>query len=501
MPGQFEALKIDNTLTKEETDAIDGLKTLKPEDLTKALKDETIKIAGQDKKLAEIAAIFSDCITVDKDNKFVLTEEDKKIHPRLDDMIKNGKDLAYFVYVVANALKTAGAEKLSQTEVNAETRTQLKSLKDLIEKSDKPTPTPEVTAELKESDITFTLYSKLQPADVVSAFTDLQKANPELAKTIMPLLKSGDVIGVQKALGMEENATALYKNADGKFGKNTLRNLKEGKVVVPTTPTANNNVPTSRKKSYNIPKNDNTPKSNPEDVIRSLSNDQVLDIARKINAVGKKSFDEWFQSAGEQSITLANNFGIKVDKKISKIDISRIDSMISFFNGSKREVNENDPKQKQLNFITNYDFTKDSALNRMRNGEDKGFSEAQKTAIKNWLIQYINDNGSMVSSNRDTPFSTGFWSPSLKLSTIGGGDKTILDTNQGFLKGTSNEFYFNSAAVGNKIFSMGDLATFLNSLKYDNGESVRYNKAEMSEQAKVKRQKKNETDIRIAGAI
>ncbi|MEI8008556.1 MAG: hypothetical protein WCI00_03950 [bacterium] len=72
----------------------------------------------------------------------------------------------------------------------------------------------------------------MTPDQVVAAGEKLKIADPTLAQKIIPLLTSGDVKGVQEALGMSNDATELYKKADGKFGKRTLTNLEAGKIIV-----------------------------------------------------------------------------------------------------------------------------------------------------------------------------------------------------------------------------------------------------------------------------
>lgn len=233
MPGSFEQLKIDNTLSDAESAAINALENLKKEDLTKALKDDKIDISGQKRSITEIADIFSDCVT-QVDGNLTISKENKVKEPWLEDMIKNGQDLAYFLFVVAKYLNITWSEKLDAKAINTETITQLKLLKDLVNKKETAPSNTETSDTLTEADINFKLYSGLQKSDVLSAVTDLKKTNAELAKKIIPLLKAGDVIWVQKALGMEETATALYKKADGKFGRNTLENLRNGKIVART---------------------------------------------------------------------------------------------------------------------------------------------------------------------------------------------------------------------------------------------------------------------------
>lgn len=231
MPGQFEKIEINNALTGDEAIAITALENTKAEDLTKALKDEKIRTSWWDKTITELADIFIECITVSADGKLTISEEDKQTEPRLEEMVQKWEDLAFFLYTVAKCLDIAWSEKLAEKTINAETLTQLKSLKDLVNKTDAPVVDPEVNAEITAEEITFKLYSWVQPSDVIAAVNDLQKINPELAKTIIPLLKSGDVLGVQKALGMEEWNVPLYRKADEKFGRNTLENLRNGKVV------------------------------------------------------------------------------------------------------------------------------------------------------------------------------------------------------------------------------------------------------------------------------
>ena len=231
MPGQFEKLEINNALTGDEAAAITALKNTKAEDLTKALKDEKIVTNGWNKTITELADIFIDCIKVGADGKLTISDEDKKKEPRLEEMITKWEDLAFFLYTVAKCLNIAWSEKLAEKAINSETITQLKSLKELVNKKEAAPSNTETSDTLTEADINFKLYSGVQKSDVLSAVTDLKKTNAELAKKIIPLLKAGDIIWVQKALGMEENATALYKKADGKFGRNTLENLRNDKVV------------------------------------------------------------------------------------------------------------------------------------------------------------------------------------------------------------------------------------------------------------------------------
>lgn len=231
MSGQFEKIEINNALTGDEALAITALENTKAEDLTKALKDEKIKTNGWDKTITELADIFVDCIKVGADGKLTISDEDKIKEPRLEEMITKWEDLAFFLYTVAKCLNIAWSEKLAEKTINSETITQLKSLKELVNKNEQAPSNAETSDTLTEADITFKLYSGVQKSDVLSAVTDLKTTNAELAKKIIPLLKSGDVVDVQKALGMEDTATALYKKADGKFGRNTLENLRNGKVV------------------------------------------------------------------------------------------------------------------------------------------------------------------------------------------------------------------------------------------------------------------------------
>ena len=292
MAGQFEALTIDNTLTPEETNAIDGLKKLKPEELIKALKDEKIKTIAGEKSLTDIAGIFKDCISVDKDGKFTMTEDDKKTQPWLDEMITKGKDLAYFVYVVANALKTAWAEKLSNEKVNAETRTQLQNLRDLIAKTpdtpaSTPAATPEVVNALTDNDITCDLKNWVTKAEVVTAVALLQvklKADGKTAldsgKTVNDIiwyLKNNQPKELQLALGMKEGTGPLYERADGLFGKRTLDNLKKGSLVVPanTGNSEKKNTPKNKIKSRNqaAEKDETAPKT-----ISSIDQLPITDI-------------------------------------------------------------------------------------------------------------------------------------------------------------------------------------------------------------------------------
>lgn len=242
MPGQFEKIEINNALTGDEAIAITALENTKAEDLTKALKDEKIKTNGWDKTITELADIFIDCITVSAGGKLTISDEDKKNEPRLEDMVQKWEDLAFFLYTVARCLNIAWSEKLAEKAINAETLTQLKSLKEVVNKKTEQAPSNvETNDTLTEADINFKLYSGVKKSDVISAVNDLQKINPELAKTIIPLLKASDVIGVQKALGMEEWSTPLYKKADGNFGRNTLENLRNGKIVVPIYTTGSGN--------------------------------------------------------------------------------------------------------------------------------------------------------------------------------------------------------------------------------------------------------------------
>lgn len=235
----FEALKIDNTLEAAEKTAIDNLKidgTNTAEIFKTALKNE--KIAWVDQKFVDIATAFSTYnveFSVTEGTTAVKSEPIAKCNEtapqRLKTLIadKDSNDLVYFMYKISVLLKVGEEKDLEKETFGLKTIQQLKNLKTEIEKP----ATTEVgdTTKLEAKDITFTLYSWVTPDQVVTAGEKLKIADPTLAKKIIPLLKSGDIKGVQEALSMTNDATELYKKADGKFGKRTLTNLEAGKII------------------------------------------------------------------------------------------------------------------------------------------------------------------------------------------------------------------------------------------------------------------------------
>jgi len=128
---------------------------------------------------------------------------------------KDNNDFAYFLYKVSEFLNVAAVTGLETRKISKVTRDQLTGLKTEIEKVIPPIITPgdnenksvddkkntpkdnedKLTPEtLKPEEITFKLYSGVTQGEVLIAVEKLRKANPALANTIIPLLKSGDIV-------------------------------------------------------------------------------------------------------------------------------------------------------------------------------------------------------------------------------------------------------------------------------------------------------------------
>gem|GEM_PF-3963242 len=268
MTGQFEQLTINNELTADEAKAIDALDpatdVLKISSLKTALASEVIK--GTNENFLAMADEFVKYVSYTKETNNGIEVIpagltcDEKAPNRLKILIKKPEenDFAYFLYKVSIFLSVPVAN-LEAKKIGEKTRTQLEALKKVIPPPDKTANAPTVTTTanaptatttvnaptatttvnvvptaietLKSEEIKITLY-KVTPDQVVKAIDTLKKSNPTLANTIIPLLRSGDTKGVQKALNMQEGAALpLYKQADGIFGKMSLKNLEAGTVV------------------------------------------------------------------------------------------------------------------------------------------------------------------------------------------------------------------------------------------------------------------------------
>jgi len=237
----FEAVKIDNKLeVATEKAAIDALKIddKNTVDVFKsALSTEQITLNdGTKDTFSNIAKVFTTYNVTwnETDKKLICDEKDKDGNTtpaRLTTLITDTdeNDLAYLIYKISSVLgvETTG---LLEKNLNKQTIAQLTSLKTKIE-AENLNEEVENVGKLESKDIAFTLYSGVTADQVVAAVETLKTANLTLANTIIPLLKSGDVQGVQEALNMTANDMFLYKQADGKFGARTLANLKAGKVV------------------------------------------------------------------------------------------------------------------------------------------------------------------------------------------------------------------------------------------------------------------------------
>jgi len=128
---------------------------------------------------------------------------------------KDDNDFAYFLYKVSEFLNVSVVADLETKKIGKATKDQLTGLKTEIEKAPAPIIPPEdnknksvddkkntpkdnedkLTPEtLKPEEITFKLYSGVTQGEVLIAVEKLRKANPALANTIIPLLKSGDIV-------------------------------------------------------------------------------------------------------------------------------------------------------------------------------------------------------------------------------------------------------------------------------------------------------------------
>gem|GEM_PF-6250501 len=159
---------------------------------------------------------------------------------------KDENDFAYLIYKLSEILHVQQAGVENNKIISVDTIVQLASLKEAVLKTElttAPSQTPE------SIDITFPLYG-VTKAQIDAAVVTLQKNNSDLAKTITPLLKEGNVVAIQKALGMKTtDRTSLADYADGKFGTYTLKNLQAGTVV--------------ETKAITVPENDDSKTTSP----------------------------------------------------------------------------------------------------------------------------------------------------------------------------------------------------------------------------------------------
>lgn len=227
MTGQFEKLEINQELTQDEIKAINDLK--ETDELQTALTTEKIQLQWIELTFLEMANAFSTYdVKWDEEKNQLVSKEDapKWLTGIITD--KDENDFAYLIYKLSEILHVQQAGVENNKIISVDTIVQLASLKEAVLKTEvttAPSQTPE------SIDITFPLYG-VTKATIDAAVLTLQKNNPELAQKIIPLLKTNDVIEIQKTLGMKtENRTSLADYADGKFGTYTLQNLQAGKVV------------------------------------------------------------------------------------------------------------------------------------------------------------------------------------------------------------------------------------------------------------------------------
>jgi len=245
MTGQFEKLEINQELTQDEIKAINDLK--ETDELQTALTTEKIQLQWIELTFLEMANAFSTYdVKWDEEKNQLVSKEDapKWLTGIITD--KDENDFAYLIYKLSEILHVQQAGVENNKIISVDTIVQLASLKEAVLKTElttAPSQTPE------SIDITFPLYG-VTKAQIDAAVVTLQKNNSDLAKTITPLLKEGNVVAIQKALGMKTtDRTSLADYADGKFGTYTLKNLQAGTVV--------------ETKAITVPENDDSKTTSP----------------------------------------------------------------------------------------------------------------------------------------------------------------------------------------------------------------------------------------------
>lgn len=278
MPQYFEQLTIDSELSEYERGAIDALQQNCEKDIKSAIQTETIKWVNLN--FLQMATAFSGKTEV-KDGKLVAKDgADEWIKKMIESPDNN--DFAYLIYKLSEILQVQNAW-VETDKLWVNTTVQLTKLQAEILKTEvtTTTPSPAATKEsLESTDIPFTMYgvTKEQIKDALSA---LQGKSPELVKKITPLLKEGNVLEIQKALGMKTTGrTSLADYADGKFGWQTLQNLKAWKVVeikvsksVPEDATPKKSDPEKIPAATDTSETDTAPTT--KDVIEDKSNDPI----------------------------------------------------------------------------------------------------------------------------------------------------------------------------------------------------------------------------------